>query len=303
MTYNVEIFGIDLVIKPIAFTLKIGSFHWDIYWYGIIIALGFALAVFYGFKNAKRFNIDVDRMIDVALVTTPVAILCARSYYLIFDDVKGNFNFKDFFGFGGSGFSGLAIYGGIIGAFVCGALMCRLRKVNILDMFDLASLGFLIGQGIGRWGNFFNQEAFGGLTYSPWWGMQSENTVAKVGVGLVHPCFLYESLWCILGFVLIHILSKKRKFSGQVALMYGVWYGVGRAIIEGFRTDSLYLVGNIRVSQALSILLAVVCTAILVLMFVRIKKNEIVGEYATICEDTEVVEKTEEAEEKEEENE
>ena len=281
---DVVLFGLEMTIDPIAFTINIGSFHWDVYWYGITIALGFALAVFYGIKNAKRFNINVDRMLDVALVTTPVAILCARSYYLLFDDISGNFTFKEFFGFGGSGFSGLAIYGGVIGAFVCGALMCRLRKIKILDMFDLAAIGFLIGQGIGRWGNFFNQEAFGGLSYSTWWGMQSANTEKVVGPGLVHPCFLYESLWCILGFVIIHILSKKRKFSGQVVLMYGVWYGLGRTAIEGLRTDSLYLVGNIRVSQALSALLCISCAAILIYMLAKIHKTASL-QTAPICED------------------
>ena len=189
---------------------------------------------------------------------------------------------KEFFGFDGSGFSGLAIYGAVIGAFVCGALMCHWRKIKILDMFDMAAIAFLIGQGIGRWGNFFNQEAFGGLTYDPWWGMQSENTVSEVGPGLVHPCFLYESVWCLLGFVVLHILSKRRKFSGQMVLMYGVWYGFGRAIIEGLRTDSLYLVANIRVSQALSVLLCLASVVLLVYMFVRIKKQESNAEYVEL---------------------
>ena len=166
MSYDVTIFGLHLTLKPIAFTLPIGG-GWDIYWYGIIIALGFTLAIIYGIKNAPRFNVNVDRMLDVAIVTTPVAILCARAYYVIFDGVKCN-SISDFFGFGSSnGFSGIAIYGGVIGAFACGALMCKIRKIKILDMFDLASVGFLIGQGIGRWGNFVNQEAYGSFTGTP----------------------------------------------------------------------------------------------------------------------------------------
>ena len=166
MSYEVVIFGIKLTLSPIAFTIPLGSRHWDIYWYGIIIALGFLSALIYGIKNAPRFNINTDRMLDVALVATPVAILSARTYYVIFDGEKLN-GIGDFFGFwNSSGFAGLAIYGGVIGAFVSGAVMCKIRKVKILDMFDIASIGFLIGQGIGRWGNFVNQEAYGSLTGS-----------------------------------------------------------------------------------------------------------------------------------------
>ena len=248
---DVTIFGINLTVKPIAFTLSIGSFKWDVYWYGIIIALGFMLALIYGYRNAKRFEIDLDRMLDVVLVAVPVAILCARTYYIIFDGEPLE-SFGDFFGFGNSsGFAGLAIYGGVIGAFSSGALMCYIRKVKILDMFDLAAIGFLIGQGIGRWGNFVNQEAFGSLTGSNWWGMESIRTQAIVGEGLVHPCFLYESIWCLIGVILLHKFSKKRKFSGQIALMYCAWYGLGRGFIELLRTDSL-MIGPFKVSALLS---------------------------------------------------
>ncbi len=268
MSYNVTIFGIDLVLKPIAFTIPIGN-GWDIYWYGILIALGFVLAIIYGLKNAARFNINVDRMLDVVLVTTPVSILCARTYYVIFDGVKLQ-SIGDFFGFGdSSGFSGIAIYGAVIGAFGCGALMCKLRGIKILDMFDLAAIAFLIGQGIGRWGNFVNQEAFGSFTGSSWWGMQSERTIAEMGVGMVHPCFLYESIWCIAGFFVLNRLSKNRRFSGETTLMYCVWYGFGRAIIELLRTDSL-MIGNIRVSCLLSILL---CLSAATAIFVIRKRN------------------------------
>ena len=265
---EVIIFGIKLTLEPIAFTIKIAAFTWNIYWYGIIIALGFLLALIYGYKNAARFGINLDRMLDVVLVAVPVAILCARAYYVIFDGEKLT-SFKDFFGFGdASGFAGLAIYGGVIGAFVSGGLMCIVRKIKIFDMFDLAALGFLIGQGVGRWGNFVNQEAFGSLTGSDWWGMESINTITKVGEGMVHPCFLYESIWCILGFFVLHKLSKKRTFSGEVALMYCAWYGFGRGFIELLRTDSLML-GSFRVSALLSYLL---CIASIVLLVVLKKK-------------------------------
>lgn len=262
---DVIIFGISVHVERVAFSL--GNF-WTFYWYGILIALGFCLAAVYGFFNAKRFNIESDRMVDVVLVTLPLAILCARLYYIIFYEGR-LVGFKEFFGIGeGQGFSGLAIYGGIIGAAVIGGIMCKLRKVKILDMFDLGAIGFLIGQGIGRWGNFVNQEAFGGLTGSNFWGMQSANTIAVCGEGMVHPCFLYESVWCLLGFVLMHMLSKKRKFSGQIALAYCSWYGLGRAVIESLRTDSL-MMGPFKVSMLVSIIICIGGTITYILLYRR----------------------------------
>ena len=266
---EVTIFGLKLNIDPIAFTVSIGNFHWDIYWYGIIIALGFSLALVYGYLNAKRLGINTDKMLDVVIVTTPVSILCARTYYVLFDGVKLE-SVGDFFGFDSSGFSGIAIYGAVIGAFGCGALMCRLKKIHILDMFDLAAIGFLIGQGIGRWGNFVNQEAFGTFTGSSWWGMESAKTIAYMGEeGLVHPCFLYESIWCLLGVLVLHLISKKRKFSGQVVLSYCIWYGFERGFLELIRTDSL-MWGNMRVSSLLSF---TICILAGIAMFVILKKK------------------------------
>ncbi len=265
MSYDVVIFGIKMTLSPVAFSIPLGSRHWDIYWYGVIIATGFLLALIYGMKNAKRFGLNTDRMLDVILVATPVAILSARTYYVIFDGQPLS-GIGDFFGFGdSSGFAGLAIYGGVIGAFASGAVMCKIRKVNILDMFDVAALGFLIGQGIGRWGNFVNQEAYGGFTGSSWWGMESTKTIAEMGEGLVHPCFLYESIWCLTGFLILHHFSKKRRYSGQIVLLYGVWYGFGRTLIELLRTDSLML-GNLRVSCLLSALLCLISAVLLVVL-------------------------------------
>ena len=241
-------------------------------WYGVLIAIGYLLAVLYGLKNANRFGIDSERMIDVALVTTLVAFIGARLYYVLFSK-----NLSDYLAdpitilhvWNG----GLAIYGGIIMAFVFGPLMCKLRKVNTLAMFDIASLGFLIGQSVGRWGNFFNQEAFGGNTNLPW-AMTGDIIASGVnGEGYdvtkpVHPTFLYESLWCILGFVLLHILSKRAyKFKGQLFCGYIVWYGVGRFIIESLRTDSL-MAGTMRTSQLVAVL-AVVGGIILFLVLRR----------------------------------
>ncbi|MBO4694227.1 MAG: prolipoprotein diacylglyceryl transferase [Clostridia bacterium] len=279
-TYSVVIFGIHLRIRPVAFTLPIGKDGWDIYWYGIIIATGFLLAILYGAKNAGRLNINFDKLLDVVLITTPVAILCARTYYVIFDGEKSISGISEFFGFGtNSGFSGLAIYGGIIGAAVCGTLMCKFKKINVLDALDLASISFLIGQGIGRWGNFMNQEAYGSFTGSSFWGMQSERTVLEMGEGLVHPCFLYESVWCIAGFFVLHRLSKKRLFSGEVALYYCIWYGFGRAIIELLRTDSLML-GPIKISCALSLLICL--SSVITLIVIKKKMANSVENYAYV---------------------
>lgn len=280
-SYNVKIFGIKLKFDSVAFTLPIGD-GWDIYWYGICIALAFLAAVVYGFSRAKKFDIDPDRLSDVVLVTAPMAILFARIYYIIF--YPGKLNIKtvaDFFGLSsGSGMAGIAIYGAVIGAVVVGFLMCWLRKVNFIDALDLASICFLIGQAIGRWGNFFNQEAFGSPTGSKFWGMMSEGTKNV----MVHPCFLYESIWCILGFVLLHILSKNRKFKGQLALSYGVWYGFGRMFIEGLRTDSLYL-GPLRISQWVSGALMLACGILLIFFFTKLKNAKNALTYETMFDD------------------
>ena len=284
MSYNVTIFGIHLKLSPIAFSIPIGSGHWDIYWYGIIIATGFLLALIYGLKNAPRYGLNSDRMLDVILVATPVAILSARTYYVIFDGEKLN-GIGDFFGFGtSSGFAGLAIYGGVIGAFAAGAVMCKIRKVKILDMFDVAATGFLIGQGIGRWGNFINQEAYGAFTGSSFWGMQSEKTVSEMGEGLVHPCFLYESIWCIAGFFILNHFSKKRRFSGEISLMYCVWYGFGRGFIELLRTDSL-MIGNLKVSCLLSFLISIAAFSALAVLRNRYKENSDSADYEEIFTD------------------
>lgn len=287
--YNVTLFGIDMVINPVAFTLPIGENGWTIYWYGIIIAAGFALALVYGYINAARLGLNIDRVLDVVLVATPVAILGARTYYVIFDGEPIE-SVAEFFGFNGSGISGLAIYGGVIGAVLSGFIMAKIRKVNILDLLDLASIAFLIGQGIGRWGNFFNQEAFGGPTGSSWWGMTSENVVYDFRIqgfeidALAHPCFLYESIWCLTGAVVLHILSRKRKFSGETALMYCVWYGFGRSIIETMRTDSLML-GNAKVSFLLSLLLCLGAIAALILINKKIKTKAKQTEYVDMFKD------------------
>ena len=260
--HSINLFGIEFNINPIAF-----SFFglWDVYWYGIIIATGVCLAFAYGMKNARRFDMNPDHIFNSFVIVLPASIISARAYYIIFDP---HMTFADFFDIKGRGFAGLAIYGGVIGAAITIFIMQRIYKFNILSALDITSIGFLIGQGIGRWGNFVNQEAYGSVTGSSWFGMTGSKIAANIGSdALVHPCFLYESLWCILGFFVLHHFSKKRKYKGQIALMYGAWYGFERTFVELLRTDSL-MVGNsgIRVSSLLSALLCITCVTILMIM-------------------------------------
>lgn len=257
----IKIFGITFHIDRVAFTIPIGD-GYNIYWYAIIIAAGLLLAMAYAFRRAPQFGIDKDRMLDVVLVSFIAALVGARAYYLIFDG-KPITSVGDIFAVRNGG---LAIYGGIIGAFLAGFIMCRIRKVKVLAMFDLAALGFLIGQGIGRWGNFINQEAYGTHTDSIF-GM----TGSIIGDDPVHPCFLYESFFCLLGFLLLHLVSKKRKFDGQIITLYMIWYGVVRFFIEGLRTDSLKI-GILRISQIVSFVAVVAGVIFYFVLLARAKR-------------------------------
>ncbi len=259
----------DTVIE---FTLFGNDF--TIKWYGVLIAIGFLLAVLYGLKRAKDFDLNPDKMLDTALLTTVLAFVGARLYYVFFSDRLAEY-LADPITILEVWNGGLGIYGGIIFAFVFGMLFSKLFKVKFLAMADIASLGFLIGQAVGRWGNFFNQEAFGGNTDLPW-GMTGDIIASGInGDGYdpslpVHPTFLYESLWCILGFVVLHILSKRLyKFKGQIFCSYLIWYGVGRFAIESLRTDSL-MAGTMRASQ----LVAVLAVVLGVILFFVLRRRE-----------------------------
>ena len=269
--HTVTIFGITFNYSQVAFSIP--GINWDIYWYGILIALGFLLAVIYAMFNAKRFSLDFDKILNCIFIVLPVSILCARAYYMIFAGVPVN----EFFSFSsGHGFAGLAIYGGIIGAGVSAVVACKIFKLDILSAADITAIGFLIGQGVGRWGNFFNQEAYGTFTGSSFFGMTGDIISREMGSdALVHPCFLYESVFCILAFLALHFISKKRAFRGEIALFYCVFYGAERAIVEGLRTDSLMLF-NIRVSQVLSIIICLAAAAVLIVKFKKIKKSRAV---------------------------
>lgn len=263
---TIVLFGITFHLDPVAFTLPL--LNWKVYWYGIIIALGVLLALWYGMKNGERLGMNPDHIFNTFVVTLPCCILGARAYYIIFD--SGLSGFKHFFTGGGQGFAGLAIYGGIIMAAVCILVFWRVYKFSVPAALDITALGLLIGQGIGRWGNFVNQEAYGTFTGSSFFGMTGNRIAEEMGSSaLVHPCFLYESVWCIAGFFVLHHFSKKRVFRGQIALMYGVWYGFERCLVELLRTDSL-MWGPIRVSSLLS---GVVCVGSAVALWVLLKKR------------------------------
>ena len=249
-------------------------------WYGVIIAFGLTLAVLFGGRMAYKWKIDIYKMIDILIYGALGGIVGARLYYVAFEWQYYSAHPGEIFQIWNGG---LAIYGGLIAGLLCAFIVCRVEKINIPNLLDLCGMSFLIGQGIGRWGNFANQEAFGVNTTLPW-GMYSAKTEAYLselvssGTSIavdpskpVHPTFLYESVWCLLGFVILYIICKKaRRFSGQIFLLYGVWYGVERTLVEGLRTDSLYI-GNtgIRTSQLVSIVLVLVCAVLLVIFSIK----------------------------------
>lgn len=264
----------------------------EIYWYGFLIGLGILLAMIYGFKKMKSLGVDPDRAIDAVIGGIIGALVGGRLYYVIFSidnylkadgglDFKAIINVRD---------GGMAIYGGLIGGILVGGIIAKIKKIRLPALLDVVGPCFLIGQAVGRWGNFFNIEAFGSNTTLPW-GMMSRSTMvylsqnydtiaASSGIVVdnylpVHPCFLYESLWCVLGFVLLHLYSKHRKFDGEVFLMYIGWYGLGRFFIEMLRTDSLYF-GKIKVSELVAGT-CVLAAIVLIIVFRSIVKRS--GEY------------------------
>jgi len=255
--YIIDFAGLGLKINPPA-GFSIGSF--EVRFYGLIIALGLVLAVVYSLRRREQFGLSEDDLLDGVLWIAPFAIVCARLYYCAFEWERYADNpISILYIWEG----GIAIYGAVIGAAIGVFIHCKfIKKISVLSVLDIVSLGFMIGQMLGRWGNFFNREAHGGVTDS-FLRMGLINPLTGTGE-YYHPTFLYESLWNLIGFIAIHFLSKKRKYDGQVALMYVAWYGLGRAIIEGLRTDSLWW-GNFRVSQVLA---AVTCLAAVIVLIV-----------------------------------
>lgn len=242
-------------------------FGLSIYWYGILIAIGILLAYIYAtIRCDKVFGLPKGRFFDVVFAAVIGGFLGARFYYCVFTTLDPNsdqsYDFVTVFTKIHDG--GLAIYGGIIGALLVGFIMCRIRKISFFATCDIAALGFLIGQTIGRWGNFINQEAYGSECAKDWL-FAMKGTI--IGETPVHPCFLYESAWCLLGFVGLHFYSKKlRSFDGELMLLYLSWYGLGRFFIEGNRSDSL-MAGDLKISQ----ILAAVCFIAGIALFVTFK--------------------------------
>lgn len=255
-------------------------------WYGAIIAFGFILAALLGGRIAYTWKMSLDKMVDVLIYGTLAGIVGARLYYVF---SKWDYYSHHIGDIPKIWEGGLAIYGGLIFGIAAAVIVCKVRKLSFLNLLDCCGISFLVGQGIGRWGNFANQEAFGTNTDLPW-GMISEKTtgyllshyseISSSGIFVdpykpVHPTFLYESLWCLLGVAVLYIVCRKiRLFSGQMFLCYGVWYGFERMIVEGLRTDSLYIANtNIRTSQLLSFIIFVVSLILLVIFTIKYKKN------------------------------
>ncbi len=267
----------DFTLDNIAFT--IGE-SFEVMWYGVVIALGMLMAIAYCAYRCNQNKISIDDLTDIAIFAILFGVIGARLYYVAFSPSQ----FKTIWDVLDIRSGGLAIYGGVIAGALTVFVMCRyIKKINWRTLFDCAAPGVMLAQAMGRWGNFFNGEAFGGLVgegsplYFLRMGLISSNTISDFGTSAmcyVHPTFLYESLWNVLGFILINVFHKTKKFEGQIALYYFAWYGFGRMFIEGLRTDSLYIGDTgIRVSQLLGFLLFAVATALIVYGLVMTKKN------------------------------
>ena len=254
--------GISVNPDPVAFTV----FGKDIYWYGIIIACGFVLAAIYMMRRAKAFGITDDDVLDMLLWAVPVGIVCARVYYCIFywDLFRDNPVSVLYIWEGG-----LAIYGGVIGGALTLLIVAKVKKLPAPVLLDVAALGVIIGQFCGRWGNFMNREAHGAVTDS-FLKMGLQNAAGEVIY--YHPTFLYESVWNLIGFIGLHFYVRRRRFDGEIFVLYMTWYGLGRVWIEGLRTDSLYLFSTgIRVSQLLAGVFFAAGMAILLTVYLKRK--------------------------------
>lgn len=229
--------------SPIAFNI----FDTDIRWYGILIGIGFLLAIFLSYKRAPKHGIQSEHILDFAIWMIPAAIIGARAYYVIFSwdfyagDLRKIFNIRE---------GGLAIHGGLIAGVFVAVFICRHYKISFLDLADVVFPTVALAQAIGRWGNFFNSEAHGGPTNLPW-GILVDGQK-------VHPTFLYESLWCLALFCFLIWLDKRRQFPGQIGCLYGILYSFERFFVEGLRTDSL-MIGPFRQAQVLSLSVFTAC--------------------------------------------
>lgn len=231
------------MINPIAFRV----FGFDIRWYGILIAIGISLATYLTMKQTKNSNIDQDSVLDIILVSVVMGVVGARIYYVLFswdlykDNILEILDFRS---------GGLAIHGGLIFGITTAYFMSRIKKLKFIELIDIAIPNVALAQSIGRWGNYFNMEAHGGITNLPW-GIEIDGEK-------VHPTFLYESIWCLLLFFILRYMYKKREFNGQIFLMYAMLYSLERFFVEGLRTDSLMFLG-MRQAQIFSISTIILC--------------------------------------------
>lgn len=246
--------------------LDIGPF--TIYWYGVIIAIGMTLGLWLAMREADRLGLNKDLFVDLVIYAIPVALLSARIYYVIFE--WDQYADGPWWGVFAIWEGGIAIHGALIGSVITAVIFARVKKVSFFILADIAAPGIILGQAIGRWGNFMNQEAHGGpvseaaynqfLHYLPNF---ISNQMVIEGV-LYHPTFLYESLWNILGLVFLLILRRYNPRRGEVFLSYAIWYSIGRFFIEGMRTDSLYIFGSLRIAQIISILIFIIGVVIII---------------------------------------
>ena len=267
----------EFQIDPVA--IRIGD-SIEIRWYGILIVTGIILAFLYACYRAKHEGISFDNMIDITLFTVIFSVIGARVYYVL-TSLDQYHNLLDVIAIWNGG---LAIYGAIIAGAITIFVVCRIKKISVLKMLDVAAPAVMIGQIIGRWGNFCNGEAFGTVIpeknplYFLRMGIYPHNIESVKGMAYVHPTFLYESLWNLVGFIIIHFIYKKKKFDGQIVLMYLTWYGFGRMFIEGLRTDSLYIFGVFRISQVIGFICFVCGTVALIFNFAKSYRKKKDGE-------------------------
>lgn len=266
--------GIEpFTVNPVAFTIPIfGGI--EVRWYGLIITLGIILAFFYASYRAKQEGVSFDDLLDIALFTIPLSVVGARAYYVLtsLDQYHSFWEAIDIRQ------GGIAIYGAVIAGACTVYGVCRYKKIPPLKMMDAAAPAVMIGQILGRWGNFFNGEAYGskvlgGILYPFRMGLLP-NLESRSTMYYFHPTFFYESLWNLIGFILIHCLYKKKKFDGQVVLMYITWYGFGRMFIEGLRTDSLF-VGNFRISKVIGFLCFVIGSILLIVNLMKVHREKL----------------------------
>ncbi|GLO68415.1 prolipoprotein diacylglyceryl transferase [Oceanobacillus kimchii] len=237
--------------------LEIGPL--TIYWYGVIIATGAALGLWIAMKEAERLGLKRDLLMDFIIYAVPIAIICARIYYVIFD--WENYSEGPFWRVIAVWEGGIAVHGAIIGGVLTAIVFSRLKNISFWQLADIVAPSLILGQAIGRWGNFMNQEAHGGelLESSFLYDLLPEFIINQMTINGVtyHPTFLYESLWNIIIFVLLLLLRRFNPLRGEVFLTYLIGYSIGRFFIEGMRTDSLYVVGDLRTAQLVSIFLII----------------------------------------------